>query len=333
MKVQFVYTTLPIDLNYVEEIFPLGHLKPPEHTIPTNHIYWELKKGGWGNMEDGYSKPVRAPADGVITNIVFRQWMNYPDYAVYIRHTNTFQTKFAHLSQIDDAILNKIGSPLKEGHEGNKVYVPVKTGVIIGKTSADYAQSAALDMGTLDRNTEHFIHPEKYPVEIPNSVCPLNYFAPELKQEVFQKVKRIAEPRCGEFDFDIKGKLVGNWILKGTSGDSPGNAFWNNFISFVYDMYDPNYLRISMGMELGGFLCRVDGNGPDFKDISIKSGKVVYRLIPVGEGDEFLGRPLAQIVTGTLLIEMINDEKIKLELFQGNVSNPSFTQNAKYYTR
>ncbi len=327
-----VYTVLPVDLEYVGEIFPLGHLSPPGHPIPTPHTYWELAREDLGAPVSGFSKPVKAPADGVITRIVFTYWSGFPDYTVYIRHTNNFTTRFNHLSEISQQILDKIGSPLKEGWDGNRVYVPVKAGDVIGKTSRGYGQSAALDMGAYARNVFHYINPEKYPVPEQQAVSPLRYFEPSLREAVLQKIKRTAEPRDGEFDFDVRGTLAGNWFLEGKDGYSEeGGAAY--YLSFAYDAYDPRYLRVSLGLTLGGYLARVKGNAPDFKSVGVNSGRIVYKLISVGEGSEFSGGPMPDTVVSTLLVEMINEEKIKVELFEGEVDNPSFTANAKFFTR
>ena len=327
-----IYTVLPIDTQYIDEISPLGHLNPPGHPIPTSHVYWGLARKDLNPSleEDGFNKPIRAPANGVITKIIFTHWGSYPDYSIVIRHTNTFITQFNHLSEIDSSIMEKTGQ-LQEGFDGNKTYIPITAGDIIGKTSVEYGQSAAMDMGAYDRDTSHFIHPEKYPIPISNAVCPLDYFSGEAKQSVFSKVKRIANPRGGIFDFEQPGKLVGNWFFEGTTGSSEDG--YKNYLSFAYDMYEPQYLRISLGERMVGTLTRVRGNVPDFKNINISSGQVVYKLHGVREGDEFFNQPLSEIVNYTFLVQMINNEKIKVELFIGDLANPSFTDNAKFYTR
>lgn len=331
---RMTYTVLPLDTTYFTEIIPLGHLFPPGHPIPTSHTYWILSRNNWGGQEDGFNKPVRAPANGVITNIIFTKWENYPDYSVHIRHSNSFLTIFNHLSSIDQKILDKIGYPLKEGYNGNKVNILVLAGDTLGKSSADYGQSAALDMGAYDRNVLSYIHPEKYPIPSQQAISPLDNFSLEMKELLFKKVKRIAEPRGGKYDFDVQGKLAGNWFIEGTDGWKNGDGF-KNYLSFVYDVYDPVYLRISIGEKLDGGLYRVKNNSPDFKDISINSGKVVYHLIPTREGVEFLGwiDYYSQTVTKTLLVQMLNDEKIKVELFDGEIQSPNFTGNAKFFTR
>lgn len=326
------YTVLPIDTSYIDEILPLGHLFPPGHPVPTTHTYWILNRYDYMDQVSGFNKPIRAPANGVITKIIYTKWSNHPDYSVYIRHTNSFLTIFNHLSSINENILNRIGSQLKEGYDGNKIYVPVQAGDTIGKTSADFIQSAALDMGSYDRNVLSYIHPEKYPLPMQHAISPLDNFTTDLKEFIFRKVKRISEPRGGKYDFDIPGRLSGNWFYEGTDGWT-GSDGHKNYLSFAYDVYDPQYLRISTGERLGGGLYRIKNNAPDFKDISFSSGKIIFYLFSVREGDEFFGRALSQYIAGTLLVQMINEEKIKVELFDGEIKFPTFTNNAKTYTR
>lgn len=176
---------------------------------------------------------------------------------------------------------------------------------------------------------------------IQHGVCPLDYFDKSLTVEVYNKVYRIAEPRGGEFDFDKPGKLVGNWFLEGTNGWS-GSEGYKNYLAFAYDALDPRYLSIDLGVNTfyaGGVLTRVR-SGPDFKYVDVASGEVIYKLQCIQEGIErlheiepnrwFLPEPN---INYTLLVKMINDEKIQIEVFDGDVSNPSFTSNSKYYTR
>jgi len=331
------YTVVPVELEYIEEIVPIGKIGTIGHPIPTSHTYWVLARKDLGFPEDGFSKPVRAPADGVITKIIFTYWAGFPDYGIYLRHTNTFMTAFYHLSELSEGVLAKIGSPLREGYGGNEVYVPVKAGDIIGKTSSAMGQSACLDMGAYDREVLNFIHPEKYPLPQQHAISPLDLFSPSLQERVYEKVKRTAEPRGGECDYDLRGKLSGNWFLEGTDGCTGENGY-QNYLSFGYDVYDPRQLRISLGwkfLEAFGFpswlppLSRVEGNAPDFKNVGVNSGRIVYRLSPVRE--ENLA-PLPE-TTCTLLVEMMDEEEIRVEVFQGNVQNPSFTQRALIYTR
>lgn len=323
-----IYTVSPIDTSQLYDIFPLGHIfhhkyDIPSHPIPTDHTYWTLKS-------DYLETTLRSPASGIITEIRNSSSGNYSDYSMIITHTNTFKTIFWHITKIDSSILRKVGN-LNIG--SNKVFVKVSAGDVIGTCSS-------IDMGSYYKMANlSFIHPEKYPLPMAFTVCPMDYFIEPIKTKLYEKVKRIAPPRGGKIDFDEIGKLVGNWFFQGTTGkDADG---YKNYVAFVYDALDPKYLRVSLGIKAFppyGILARVKNNGPDFKNISVNNGQVVYKLMEVGEGMEFYcelaGVPIPEFVTEyTLLVQVIDNKSIKLQVFNGDVSTPSFTESAKIFTR
>lgn len=323
-----IYEVSPFDTSEIFDIFPLGHIfhhktGQPSHPIPTDHTYWTLKSG--------YTPAkLKAPASGIITVINNSSGNDYTDYSMTITHTNTFKTVFWHLTTIDSSIIKKVGT-LNIG--SNKVSIAINAGDILGTCNG-------IDMGSYYKNANlSFIHPEKYPLPIPFAVSPLEYFQEPFKTSLYEKVKRVAPPRGGKIDFDILGKLSGNWFYEGTTGkDQDG---YKNYLAFVYDVLDPKYLRISLGIKAlppWGLLARVKNNGPDFKNVDINSGQVVYKLMEVGEGMEFYCElydiPIPEFQTEyTLLVKVIDNEKIKIQVFDGDVSEPTFTENAKYFTR
>jgi len=69
----------------------------------------------------------------------------------------------------------------------------------------------------------------------------------------------------------------------------------------------------------------VHGNTPDPADIDKSYRAVIYHLEPYDTNPE------APRIT--LLVQMISEEKIKVEAFNGWVRNPNFTDKARYYTR
>jgi hypothetical protein len=322
------YEYSPINENIIMSISPLGHIfhhtdGTPGHPLPTDHTYW---------FSDGMEKVVRAPARGVITRISVSG-----DYSVTITHTNTFKSVFGHIYELYPSILSQAGD-LKTNDE-KEVYIPVEAGQEIGIVRG------VLDFGAYDKNvTLSFIHPERYGPLTRHTVSPLDYFKEPLRSFLYSKTEREAEPRGGKIDFDEPGKLVGNWFIEGT-GESWEENWWKKPVAFVYDFLDPRYLRVSLGAETlrpYGGLFAVKGNGPDFKDIDVNSGEIVYKLMATMEGierlhelypDRWLYDPNYFRVDYTLLVKMIDNERIKLEVFPGDVDNPSFTEKAKYYVR
>jgi len=345
------YEVLPLEPIYFSLVSPLGHLAG-SHPIPTDHVYFELSRTDLGATVEGFGKPVYAPAKGVIVHVKYGINAGYPDYTVKIKHTNNFVTVFGHLSTVEPFIMEHLaGYDLEHLPEPNYLYVTVEAGQVIGKTAAEYAQSAALDMYTGDRSVTHFIHPEKFGPSIPHAVCPFEYFKDDLKNYLYaNKVLRTKEPRGGEIDYDLPGKLVGNWLHESYERSANQRASdASEQFSFAYDMYDPDYLRISVAsivwagdFDSGSLIYRVKGNGPDFKYIDVASGEVVYELQNCIEGQESVykddpryPKPSDEVVA-KLLVKMESDERIKVEYFREltpGFDNPQFTSNAKYFTR
>ena len=323
------FTVIPLDTAHFWEFAPIGHIMLPQHPIPT-------AAGGFQFKTFNDPQPIRAPADGVITCIRYlrirEHGVEYDDYRLYLFHTNTFISDFDHLSAIDPSILSRI-STLKEGF--NQVYVPVKAGDVIAKTGM-YIAGLGWYLYDLEANL-NYVNKEKYG-PMAYSVFPLDYFRQDLGELLYTFVRRTKEPRGGRADFDIDGTISGNWIVEGSDPRS-GPESWSVWLSFCYDMYDPDCRRISIGTALGRTIGEENGvltcpkGGPAYTEVTPASGPVVYRLYPVWEGQEFFGVQVDETIRYTLLVQMVDNRKIKVELFRGDVPNPSFTSKAMYYTR
>lgn len=324
------FTVLPLDEGYFDEINPMGHMQLPQHPIPT-------AAGGFVYTAAGYDKPLRAPADGVITEIRYTHVysvdgsISYPDYSVRIYHTNTFQTWFDHLSAIDDSVLASTGA-LTEGT--NTVYVSVTAGQTIAKTAAS-GQVEGLGVYVYDKDLKlDFVNPDRRGPFTANTMFFVDNFTDPLKTLLYTYVKRTAEPRGGKVDFDKSGKLVGNWIIEGADVQSSSSS-WNYFLAFVYDMWTPTDKRISIGVQLsslvgiGTGLMTCPVSGPDYEAVDVASGEVVYKLATATEGG---GSPTGP-VEYTMLVKLESADKIKVELFNGDVATPAFSSSALYYTR
>jgi len=327
------FKVVPLEDGTFNEITPMGHMNLPQHPIPTS-------AGGFSFSSNGYSQPVKAPADGVITAIRYTHvyspdgTKSFPDYAVRIYHTNTLMTWYDHLSAIDEAILAKTGT-LRE--DWTKTYVPVKAGDVFGKTAASPEQVVGLGMYAYDKEkTLDFINPEKYGPFGAHAVFAFDYFQKDIRDQLFTYIKRTAEPRGGKIDFDVAGTLSENWIVEGSNVISSPDP-WNYWLAFVYDMYYPESRRISIGVELGKTINKSNGiltqpvEGRAYTEATISSGPVVYKLADATEGMNSV--PSTSDIEYTLLAQVVEENKIKVELFDGNIDSPSFTGSEIIYTR
>ena len=322
-----IFKTCPLDFDAIAWVEPLGNLNPPGHTFPSDHGGFVLKD------PDRYPPPytVRAPAAGIIVEIQWRvhDWPpesgfrgKYNDYKVVIAHTSTFMSAIDHISELDENILRRAGN-LTVGF--NRVEIPVEEGEILGKAGGRPGVVAGIDWCVYDKNvTRNFIHLEKYGRSV-HAAHFLPYCDEELRAKLMAKLKRTAEPRWGKFDYDQPGKLVGNWFCVNVSESE--EVDWYRHLSFVYDMYDPDSIRIAVGgtlpMEVGVYA--VYGNSPDPAEVTVESGKVVYWLMNAPDWD--------RLPRYTMIVELLDNETLRVEVFEGWIENPEFTNQTYIYTR
>src|SRR5256885_7426578 len=89
---QPVFTQLPHALADVQSLTPLGHVAPPGHTFPTDHMYFYLHGGG--------AVPLVSPGDLTVTRVSSTEYSTTPpstDYAVFLRPCREVEIYFAHI--------------------------------------------------------------------------------------------------------------------------------------------------------------------------------------------------------------------------------------------
>ena len=202
-----------------------------------------------------------------------------------------------------------------------------------------------------------FIDPENYifePWKI-HTADMFEHFAEPVRSQLLDKNIRQKEPRGGKIDYDIDGRLVGNWFVENSNGymgitEQQGDyGYWNTHLAFAYDGLDPSLIIISMGNFNGeATQFAVAGNKPDPADVSMANGLVKYELVPwqyiAEDGKEWDRQNFAKIagarrydenVAGVALVQMLEDRKIRFEAFPGKKASEiaDFTGKAKIYER
>ena len=328
----------PVNLEETELFLPLG-LMAGGHVTPIDHHYFQ----NFANQEDDIE--VYSPGDGIVTEI---QHMGGgppgKDYRVVIQHTCTISTIFIHIQVLAD----KLKAVAPENYAG--VNVPVKAGEVIGW----YKNNVDFNVVDTEVTLSGFIVPEHYDgepwkIHVPNTY---EYFNEPVKNILIAKSVRTIEPIAGKIDYDIDGKLVGNWFEEGSNGytgdGSKGVDYYKTHLSFTYDFMDPSLIIVSLGNFNGEpRQYAVKGNSPDPAKISRDSGMVKYELVSWGytteNGQEWDKTKLAKVikategthVDGTALVQMLEDRKIKFETFPSKTAEEvtEFTSNARIYER
>lgn len=342
-------THLPMNEEDFSHIEPYG-VMVGAHVTPVDH--WYFAPTDFNSPRDTY--PVYAIADGTITDIS-RRSINVDtgesraeEFRLVFTYSCTFFTYYDLVTSLSPEILAQAKDLEKKDYASTNI--KVRAGDIIG-----YIGGQTLDFAVWDttKPLEGFVSPELYEGEFWKlyTANPYEYFTDELNAILIEKNIRKVEPIQGKIDYDIDGKLVGNWFKEGTNGYAGTNQqkYWDGHLSVVYDYIVPTGIVVSVG-DFGGETKQfsVVGNSPDPASIGVESGLVKYELSQIGYVDEngvdvnfnFSSfnsvelKPQSQVL-GVILFELLEDRKLKVEAFPNKTATEvtGFTQNALIYVR
>lgn len=337
----------PLLVEDISHINPMG-MMASGHTTPIDHLYLVAKE----SPDKNKLYDVLAVADG---RIVVIQWRPNPtgkqpdptvfdravDLKVTLEHATTCWSYLDHLVELDPAIQKQVGSELKPG-QPFPVRIPVEAGQVIGKVRGGFTFDFALIDTTV--TNKGFVIPDQFLKRDPHKlhvVDPLDYVDEPLRTKLMSFNARKAKPLGGRIDYDIDGKLVGNWYREGTGGYAGLDRrwdYWVGHLTFAYHHLDPSQIIISIGdVEGRARQFAVRGNSPDPAKISVTDGLVKYSLVAPNI-DSRTGQPLANFPErffGTLLVQLVEDRKMKFEVFLDKTAQQveTFTSAAKFYER
>ena len=245
----------PMPLNEVSFVLPYGEVVGG-HVTPIDHQYYN---GLLANsaLRDTYD--VIAPADGNIVSVQHRgDKVNTPphtvdipssdEYRIVIAHTCSFLTYVDLVTSLDANIKSKV--PALSGGQGATVKIPVTKGEVIGHIGGQTLDFAVWD---LSRPLQGFVDYADYSGESwkPYTAPPTDYMDSSTKAAVVAKYVRTAAPVDGKIDYDIDGKLIGNWFLQGSGGyhaaSNTAQNYWVGHLSIAPDNIDPSVYIASIG--------------------------------------------------------------------------------------
>jgi hypothetical protein len=294
-----VFRASPIDQSAIRWITPLGNLNPPDHALPTDHIYFYFADPNAGESPVARRTSFFAPADGTVEDVFGGATSS--EQKVSIRATTTVRYYVDHL-------IPEI--PIARGTK-------ITAGQRLGTTGSVFA----IDLGVVnDALTLSFVNPSRYAdSESLHADAPLKYYEEPLRGQLYARVQCIGADRDGTIDFDLAGRLSGNWFVQG--GTAP--------LAFVYDTYDPTQVRISAanGLSQVGVFAIAPGD-PMPRDVSVASGKVRYTITRSQTGPPFIGAP-----AGRLLVQMLDDQRIQAEMFPVGAGADDFTGASRLFVR
>ena len=137
------------------------------------------------------------------------------DYRIVIWHSCTISSIYIHLNGLAPEIREVTGyiAPLDAWDDGGVTTIPIEAGQLIGTAGGSF------DFSVHDTKEKlYFVVPEHYREERFKmyTVDPYDYFTEPLRSQLLEKNVRKVEPFGGKIDFDIDGRLVGNWFFEGS---------------------------------------------------------------------------------------------------------------------
>jgi hypothetical protein len=323
------FSTAPVAAGDFLWIVSLGNLNPPGHTLPTDHIYFYYADPA---VENSWQKTfsIYAPANGVITELLYQPSQvagGLGDYKVTIVFSNTFGCYFDHVTMLDNAIASQAGTVSSNNTQETSENIPVKAGQRIGMGGNEIG-TFAFDLGVDNLElTLPFINPAHYHQSTVNADAPLKYFAEPIKSALYAKVTRYGSDKDGKVCYDVPGRLIGGWFLTGAGPDD-----WSEQMAFAYDAVYSTYVMVSCGGTLGiTGTCRVQDGAIPPENISTATGPYGYQF---QSWDPSTGNIVSSIPRGLLMVQMIDDNTIKVEYFPDNTGTTMpFDANAKIYVR
>ena len=305
------FTHSILNMEDFDRIIPLGQINPPGHTFPTDHIYF---------VTNGLDKPVYAPTSGKV--LFIEEAGMYGDGAIRISVSNTMTYYLGHVFASANL---KVGDMVSMGQQ-------------IGLSGI----TSYVDFGLLYKEINNGFLSDKMPLTTKYGDKPLSYYTEPLRSQLYEKVMPpnpnpaeypdfvySEEVTDGEFAIDQLGTLRGNWIEQGKI--ESGWYEWDATLSFGYDVYYKDQIRIGSGKHNYVFAIHNDDNPTKPENVTTSSGAVAYYLY--NGSNTLFGEPSASR-EGLLMVQLLTDTTLKLEIFNDITSESrAFTSNALFYSR
>jgi len=317
------FTVPHIALNAIDEITPLGNLNPPDHTVPTEHLYF-------GHKEALGKTEFVSPGELRIHTLEFGQ---FGDYGVRFEVCDNIKGYFGHVHELSDFLKEKFdNAPCYQYTEGmrprefceREVDILLQPGDLIGYIGV--SDQGSSDFGLVDYRIKlDYVNKSRYGKDGLSKVCALDYFEESIKEKLYAKLEGNLPDACATPMHDIVNTLQGNWFyLEASEGQS---SEWNHHLAFVPSNIDPINEVVSIGgVFTDPFALHFKPTDSStynrtFKDISA-DGLIYCYSGSTKFGNSFNGR---------IIVEMTSETSLKIEKQSGACSgNYSFANPAVY---
>lgn len=339
-----IFTAALTTLADFDQIRPLGQVGVPDHTFPTDHMYFSFKHVG-----DTVTNPsLFAPGNIVVTEI-----MNSGETINGVKRTNDYAVTFSGCKDVSFTLghVETLSGALKDAVSGNtwdkpcEIHAPaageetfyctkttdiaLSTGTQIG-TVGGSPQLGAFDLGAhkKDYTDPGLVRPERYPSV--NAVCPLDYFSPELQTQLYSIVKRTGSSRCGIVGQDVAGTIQGDWFS--TTDLQQGMSDWNTNLSFVHHNIDPTVGVVGVAGVISSSPMAMMYHPAQTGSINLEPSLTKIGSIYCYQNDSSINLGNSTSPTGKVLVELTNATTLSVEHKDGACGQTeTFTNPTTYY--
>ena len=305
-----ILSASPLDLTTVVAATPLGKLAPPGHVLPTDHVYLSfVDSTAPPSSQDCTPRNVYAAGGGVVNFVL--QTEAAGDTKVMVQMTKTFFYYYDHVLLMPGV---KVGSKVTAGE----------------KIATTTGRCPSMDLGVYDLevNPPGFLNPARYGELGAHPASPYKYFTESLRTSYYAKVNyrnTVPVDKDGRLDWGVKGRLSGDWFHTSlpANANASGPDGWPKSVSFAYDWVDQSP-RISIGGTIASpMVLTISKEDLDPRLVTPASGVQAYRDTPLGPQNRL----------GWVLVQMLTDDRIKIEYFGGDQPPAAFTAAAQEYIR
>lgn len=327
---------LPMDPSKMEGIAPLGGVDPPDHTMPTDHMYMMYPYG------ETTQKDIYAPANIVMTSVSYGDVVEngvskQSDYRLDFYPCSELKLIFGHIDTLSDKITSVIGKPENAGAEQCNTSAQGTKQIRNCNWDVDITLAAGERIGTSDgwdlwatyegHQADKVTSPEYY--HNTDAVCPLDYFTPTLKTQLYAMVKRDGDPKCGEAYQDKANTLQGGWFAH--KDPNQAKTDWSSHLSLVHHSQTGIGSLAVAGTIADQFMYTFAPahSGTINREPSETTTGPVYCY--QHEGNQRM--PNGRIAgTGKVLLKLIGNHTMQIEHLSGTcMANETFSAPTTYY--
>jgi len=331
-----MFTVSPVDIDAIENIPPLGGVDYAGHILPSDHLGPRIRENFSGN-----TLPFIAPGEMYIYAISTGNPNFEPEYEIEFALCKDVFGFFSHLKTLsneikllfDDVPCKGLVGPSGGCYKELSPIHKVDAGTLLGKIGRDLSSSDPgiyFDFGTYDYSKPlPYVNPGRY--NYPHEkglqrgralyiICPLDLYEGELKSQLYDKLPRTVNPRCGEIMQDVPGTLQGGWF----SADDATYGYKDEAqLGFLHDAIDPSESLISIGgtfTEVGLWTFTPTSSGLINREFS--------QVIP--DGNIYC---YDQDQPGRILVELLSEIKLRIEHQSGNCDVSVSFRDPTFYNR